>query len=107
MAQGIVPLTFLEPDDYQKLPPGSVLELPDIRDALGRGESTCRLVVLEKGVEARVACSFSAREREVVLAGGLLAHLRGGGGSFGIHLGHSGAADQGSPVTNPVQDVLD
>jgi hypothetical protein len=47
---------------------------------------------------------FTHREREVLLAGGLLAHLRSGGAAFGVHMGHSGAVDQGSPFTNPVEE---
>jgi aconitate hydratase len=103
IAQGILPLTFSDPDDYQKVPAGSQVQLPEVKEALRRGESMLRLVIVSMGLELRVGARFTPREREVLLAGGLLAHLRSGGDSFGIHLGHSGAADQGSPITNPVE----
>jgi hypothetical protein len=43
-------------------------------------------------------------ERDVLLAGGLLARLRAGGPSFSVCLGQSGAVEQGSPITTPVAD---
>jgi hypothetical protein len=51
-----------------------------------------------------LAANFSRRERDVLLAGGLLAHLRAGGPGMSVTLGHSGAVDQGSPVANPVPE---
>jgi aconitate hydratase len=103
IAQGIVPLTLLDRSHAEKLPAGTEIELPDIAEALRRGEPEIRVVLREPaGGELRVAAPFTAREREVLLAGGLLAHLRGGGAAFGVHLGYSGAVDQGSPVTNPI-----
>jgi aconitate hydratase len=105
IAQGILPLTFLDPDDYEAMPPGSQLELPDVRDTLSRGEPTCRLIVSGRSAELRLGAPFSPRERDVLLDGGLLAHLRVGGQAFGIHLGRSGAVDQGSPTTNPMDEA--
>jgi hypothetical protein len=73
---------------------------------LQAGASQCRLRTAD-GNEIPLATRFTTREREVLLAGGLLAHLRSGGGAFGIHRGRSGAVDQGSPITSPLEDDLD
>ena len=94
IAQGILPLTFLDPADHQRFPAGTLLAIPAVRDALERGDEDCELHASESGARVRVAARFTAREREVLLAGGLLAHLRSGGGGFGVHLGHSGAVDR-------------
>jgi predicted amidohydrolase len=76
IAQGILPLTFVDPGDYERLPSGSRLELPDVRDAIRGGEPTWRLVVSARDAEMRLGAPFSPREREVLLDGGLFAHLR-------------------------------
>jgi hypothetical protein len=77
---------------------------PDIRASLLRGEPACRAILTENQVELQVASSLSSREREVLVDGGLLAHLRSGGQPFSINLGHSAAVDQGSPVTSPLAE---
>jgi len=75
IAQGIVPLTFVDPSQQQILFAGQRLELPGIRGALERGEPRSHLLTPESR-EILVDTTFTAREREVLLAGGLLAHLR-------------------------------
>jgi YHS domain-containing protein len=51
---------------------GQDLWLPEIRGCLLRGDSACRLVLIDKKVELQVGTSFSSREREVLVDGGLL-----------------------------------
>jgi aconitate hydratase len=75
IAQGIVPLTFVDPSQQQILFAGQRLELPGIRGALERGEPRSHVLTPESR-EILVDTTFTAREREVLLAGGLLAHLR-------------------------------
>jgi aconitate hydratase len=106
IAQGILPLTFVDPADRDRLSVGVLVELPDIREVLRRGDRSTQLIARGDDLEIPVATGFTTREREVLLAGGLLAHIRGGGGTFGIHRGHSAAVDQGSPITSPVEEEI-
>jgi aconitate hydratase len=105
IAQGIVPLTFREPADYDKAVQGALWTFPELRQELEGGASEVR-ANLGDDSELLLAAPFSAREREVLLAGGLLAQLRNGGRSLSLCLGQSGAADQGSPVTDPIPQAL-
>ena len=75
IAQGIVPLTFADPSQQQILFAGQRLELPGIRGALERGNLWSHVLTPESR-EILVDTTFTAREREVLLVGGLLAHLR-------------------------------
>jgi aconitate hydratase len=100
IAQGIVPLTRPD-DDREFVKKGDFLEIPGIRAALERGEQKLRVRNPAQGQELEVSAHFSRREREVLLSGGLLAHIRSGGASLSVTLGRSGAVDQGSPITTP------
>jgi aconitate hydratase len=101
IAQGIVPLVFREAADYTKAVAGALWTFPDLRTVL-EGEGTECRVDLGGSEELRLGATFSRRERDVLLAGGLLAHLKDGGQSLSLCLGQSGAADQGCPVTAPI-----
>lgn len=69
---GIVPFTFVDPKDYDKLAAGDKLELNGIRAAVeGDGELT---VKGPKG-EFKVKTALSDREKHLILCGGLLASL--------------------------------
>jgi len=72
---GIVPLTFKNEDDYDIIQQGDSLEIPDIREKIGRGGP---LIVRNttRGTEFEVACDLSGRAREIVLAGGMLSLIR-------------------------------
>ncbi|MBI4492402.1 MAG: aconitate hydratase [Chloroflexi bacterium] len=102
IAQGIVPLSFAAEADCALACPGDTWELPGLRAALERGDREVRARIKESGRELTLLANFSPRERQVLLAGGLLACVRTSRQSMSITLGQSGAADQGSPVTNPV-----
>ena len=106
IAQGILPLT-LDDTAYSLARRGDGWEMRGIQAALEKGERRLkvRIVELDKGLE--VALPFSPREREVLLAGGLLSNIRMGGGSMSINLGRSGAVDQGSPITTPIPREVD
>lgn len=72
---GILPLTFANEADYDRISFGDELCLPDIRRRLDKGEP----VVLENrttGEEFPLAASFSRRQVEMLLAGGLLNYTR-------------------------------
>jgi hypothetical protein len=72
---------------------------------LSAGASEVGVTLEDKG-QLALGALFSAREREVLIAGGLLAQLRNGGNSLSLCLGQSGAADQGSPITDPIPQPL-
>ena len=69
---GIVPFTFADPADYDKLAAGDKLELKGVRAAVeGDGE----LVARSSRGQFKVRTVLSAREKHLVLCGGLLASL--------------------------------
>ena len=68
---GIVPLTFIDPADADRLAEGDALRLPGFRRAIAGGE-TVTLYDDTKGAEIPLRLDFTAREREILLAGGLL-----------------------------------
>jgi aconitate hydratase len=104
IAQGIVPMTFARPADYAKAQRDAVWCFPNLRRVLASGASRFGAMLPDAGEVVELVAAFSQRERDVLLAGGLLAHLRSGGRSLSLSLGQSGAVDQGSPVTNPVAE---
>ena len=71
---GIVPFVFDDAADYDALAQGEQLDLDGIRDAVaGDGHL---VVKLPSGKTIRLTASLSARERELLLCGGLLASLK-------------------------------
>jgi len=74
----ILPLTFADPDDYDPIEPGDEVRLSDLSDAIASAEElTVENVTRGAGVRCRVL--LSARQREILAAGGLLNHTRGRG----------------------------
>ncbi len=71
---GILPLTFVNEKDYDRIDQGDRLELDNLRAAVGNGSLTLRNVT--KGLEIPVECPLSGRAREILLAGGLLDYTR-------------------------------
>jgi aconitate hydratase len=106
VAQGILPLTFRDEADYNRARQGDTWEIPDLHLALERGAEELRVRCGEIDCEVIVRVNLVHHEREVLLAGGLLAQLRGGGTSMNVHNGHSAIVDQGSLVTNPIADEV-
>ncbi|MBR2621939.1 MAG: aconitate hydratase [Clostridia bacterium] len=67
---GILPLTFANPEDYDKVTQGDELEMTGLIEALDTGKAT--LKNLTSGVEIALVCQFSQRQKDMLLAGGLL-----------------------------------
>ena len=68
---GIIPLTFKNPDDYDKIDQGDRLSLCGIKNAVETDGS----IVLKnetKGDQFRLECPLSDRQKKMILAGGLL-----------------------------------
>jgi aconitate hydratase len=73
---GIVPMTFVDPADHERVAQGDTLEIPEIRRHIESGAE--RLVVnnVTKKTTFAVALSLNRREREYLLTGGKLAHTK-------------------------------
>ena len=67
---GIIPLTFVHPEDYDLVKQGAAVEIPDIRQRISGGEE--ELTVLVDEMSIKVKLEVSERHREILLAGGLL-----------------------------------
>ena len=65
---GILPLIFENPDDYDEIKQGDVLRLDNVRAALG--DDRIILHVGDKDIPLRM--ELAERQKEVLLAGGLL-----------------------------------
>ena len=74
---GILPLTFADPGDYDRLSQGDVLRLCGVFSGMDRGSIT--LVNETTGEEMALSCAFTDRQREMLKTGGLLAYTREGG----------------------------
>ena len=79
---GLVPLEFDDPADYEGIQRDDVLRFGDLRDALQAGR---RVTVTNErtGATFHARCVLTPRERDLLLAGGLLAQTAAGGGQEG------------------------
>ena len=71
---GILPLVFMNPDDYDTIDQGDELILADIRAAIEE-KDTAVVRNITKGLEYTVGTDFSARQRAILLAGGCLNYI--------------------------------
>ena len=71
---GILPLTFKNPDDYDRLSQGDMLSLKGVYDGMDKGEIT--LKDESSGAEIVLTCAFTARQKAMLKAGGLLAYTK-------------------------------
>lgn len=69
---GIVPLTFLDPDDYDSLAIGDVLRMTGLGAMIRSGGSVLSAVDVPTGRSIRLELKVTDREREILLAGGLI-----------------------------------
>jgi aconitate hydratase len=74
---GILPLTFVNPGDWQKINPGHVLVIADIRPCLQRG-TEMKIENTTTGDTYETEHTMSERQIEIVLAGGLIYLIRRG-----------------------------
>ena len=73
---GIMPLTFKNPEDYDKLNQGDTLTLTNVFDGMNKGEIT--LLDETTGESFTLACSFTERQKAILKAGGLLSFTKKG-----------------------------
>ena len=72
---GIIPLTFKDEKDYDKIEQGDILSLCNIRDCI-ENDNPIVLRNETKNVEIALNSDFSQRQKDIILAGGLLNYTR-------------------------------
>ncbi|MGN0635814.1 MAG: aconitate hydratase [Acutalibacteraceae bacterium] len=72
---GILPITFDDPADYDKITQGDELALEGIREKLIAGDKVV-LKNITTGEAYPVTCNVSDRQRDIILAGGLLNYTK-------------------------------
>ncbi|MBE7084784.1 MAG: aconitate hydratase [Clostridiales bacterium] len=72
---GIVPMTLKNPDDYDKFNEGDALEIQGFANAV-KGENEATLVNKTNGATATLVLTLSARQREMLTAGGCLNYTK-------------------------------
>ena len=73
---GILPVTFKDPSDYDKLEQEAVLSVSNIIWGMEEGSLT---VKTDSGFSFEVNCDLTERQRAILLTGGLLNYTREGG----------------------------
>ncbi|MBR4073464.1 MAG: aconitate hydratase, partial [Clostridia bacterium] len=71
---GIMPLTFSNAEDYDKLTQGDSLHLSDVFDGMDKGE----IILTDEttGKKFTLTCSFTDRQKAILKAGGLLNYTK-------------------------------
>ncbi len=72
---GIVPMTLQNPDDYDLFAQGDEIAIEGFAAAVAGG-TECTLVNLTTGAKSTLNLTFSARQREILLAGGTLNYTK-------------------------------
>ena len=73
---GIMPLTFKNPDDYDKINQGDKLTMENIFAGMDSGEIT--LLDETTGEKFTLVCNFTERQKDILKAGGLLQYTKKG-----------------------------
>ena len=71
---GILPLVFADPADYERLQPGDEIRLSNLRGLVGEGAR--EIPAQAGGKQIKLVLEATGREREILLAGGLLNYIR-------------------------------
>ena len=75
---GIAPLTFADAADYDGIQRDDVLRIDHLRDELAAGLPVT-VTNTRSGATFKTTCPLTPREREILLAGGVLAHTKESG----------------------------
>lgn len=73
---GILPLTFVNEADYDKINQGDEIVLADVRADVEADMSHLTVVNKTTGAEIPVLCELTGRTKDIILAGGLLDYTR-------------------------------
>ena len=76
ISQGILPLVFKNEVDYEEVDEGQKWELPDLRRRLENGDEEVTARKEDDSTEVTLLAEYSPRERDILLAGGVLRQLR-------------------------------
>ena len=99
VSQGILPLLFVDEEDYERANEGDAWRIGAVRGAVETGET--RLVAKGDGGEIGLEVRLSLRERGILLAGGTLRYLRESGQKpIGVVEGDSASAESGGPQSD-------
>ena len=71
---GIMPLTFKNPDDYDKLSQDDILSIDGVFAGMDSGEMT--LCNETTGDKIPLVCTFTQRQKDILKAGGLLSYTK-------------------------------
>ena len=75
---GILPLTFKNEADYDRIDASDVLEIKDVEKQL-RSSDTIKVTNKTKGFDFDVLVSLSDRQKDMIVAGGLLNYTKNNG----------------------------
>jgi aconitate hydratase len=74
---GIAPLLFSGPGDYEMIGPGDTLTFPELKKAIEIGATETYAIIEGRNEMLALRIELSARERSIILAGGLLNLVKG------------------------------
>jgi aconitate hydratase len=73
---GILPLLFENAGDYEKIAQGDEWALEGAREAIKTGAERLMIRNVSRGVDVPVTATLTARQRDIILAGGLLNYTK-------------------------------
>ncbi|MBQ8120346.1 MAG: aconitate hydratase [Ruminococcus sp.] len=73
---GILPLTFVNEADYDKISQGDEITIDNVRADIEAGKSQLTVKNKTTGDEIAVLCELTGRTKDIILAGGLLDYTR-------------------------------
>jgi len=73
---GILPLTFVNEADYDKISQGDDIAIENVRADIEAGKTELTVVNKTKGINIPVLCELTGRTKDIILAGGLLDYTR-------------------------------
>ncbi|MBN1552848.1 aconitate hydratase, partial [bacterium] len=73
---GIIPLIFINKEDYDYIERGDHLEIPGIRQILSGIEESVTVINTTKNKKFQATFDLSERDKEIILSGGLLNYIK-------------------------------
>jgi aconitate hydratase len=100
ISQGILPLLFVNEADYEQVSQGETWRIESVREVVSAQEAMLA-AKSDAGREIELEARLLPREREILVAGGMLKYLRAGGQQrIGIVEGDSASAESGASESN-------
>ncbi len=73
---GILPLTFVNEADYDKISQGDEIAIENVRADIEAGKTQLTVINKTTGEQIAVLCELTGRTKDIILAGGLLDYTR-------------------------------